>query len=136
MSAALKQTVNNLLGVHKPSNSGPAAPSPEEFERIKQKYQKADQDQVFTFWESLDSTQKGALFHQVKDVDPEHINDLVKKVLEPPKAEAKSASIEPIPASVTSSVLDSKPEDLDRILDSAKRFQFHIGSIQRRAMTH
>jgi UDP-N-acetylglucosamine/UDP-N-acetylgalactosamine diphosphorylase len=113
MSAALKQTVNNLLGVHKPSNSGPAAPSPAEFEQIKQKYQKADQDQVFTFWDSLDSTQKGALFDQVKDVDPEHINDLVKKVLEPPKAEAKSASIEPIPASVTSSVLDSKTEDLE-----------------------
>jgi UDP-N-acetylglucosamine/UDP-N-acetylgalactosamine diphosphorylase len=113
MSAALQETVNNLLGVHKHAEAGPHEPSSADFQQIKQSYEKAGQDQIFTFWDTLDSAQKGALFNQIKNVDPSHINDLVKKVLQPSKAEAESApSIEPIPASVASSILDSKPDDL------------------------
>jgi UDP-N-acetylglucosamine/UDP-N-acetylgalactosamine diphosphorylase len=117
MTEALKETVQNLLGVHKHSN-GPAEPTTEQYEQTKSKYEKAGQAQVFTFWNDLNSTQKGELFAQIKKVDPDHINGLVNKVLNPAKTEDESpSSIDPIPSSVTSSILDSKPEDLKKWYD-------------------
>jgi UDP-N-acetylglucosamine/UDP-N-acetylgalactosamine diphosphorylase len=122
MTEALKETVQNLLGVHKHSANGaangPTEPTTEQFEQTKQAYEKADQGQVFTFWNDLNSTQKAELFAQLKQFDPDHITALAKKVLKPAKTEDKSASIEPIPSSVTSSVLDSEPEDLKKWYDT------------------
>ena len=115
MAAALKETVQNLFHGNS-SESGPKEPTAEELQQTKEKYEKAGQAQVFTFWDNLDTAQKGSLFAQIKNFDPAHINTLVEKVLNPAKAEsdASAPTLEPIPSSTTSSVLDSKPEDLQK----------------------
>ncbi|KAF2664119.1 nucleotide-diphospho-sugar transferase [Microthyrium microscopicum] len=119
MAAALKETVQNLLGGA--SAKGPAEPTPEDLQNTKQKYESAGQGQVFTFWDSLSSAEKGALYNQLKDIDPEHVNKLVKKVHEP-KADSEGDSIEPLPTSATSSILDSKQEDLDKWYESGLKY--------------
>jgi UDP-N-acetylglucosamine/UDP-N-acetylgalactosamine diphosphorylase len=116
MAAALKETVQNLLGSTS-SNAGPnipKEPSPDDLRNTREKYEKADQGHVFAFWDSLDSAQKGSLYAQLAAFDPDHINELVQKVLNPAKADsnAPEAELKPLPASVTSSVLDSDPADL------------------------
>jgi UDP-N-acetylglucosamine/UDP-N-acetylgalactosamine diphosphorylase len=114
MTAALKATVDKLLHANHETASTHTEPSPEELDQTKQEYKKAGQDQVFAFYDSLDSSQKGALFDQLRKFDPHHINELVNKVLHPAESDAETTSaIEPIPESRVSSVLDSKADDLE-----------------------
>jgi UDP-N-acetylglucosamine/UDP-N-acetylgalactosamine diphosphorylase len=90
---------------------GPKEPSAEEFNEVKEKYEKAGQDQVFAFWDTLDTSQRGALFAQAKTFDPSHINILVDRVLNPAKADAAPPVLEQVPASTTSSLIDGSPEE-------------------------
>jgi UDP-N-acetylglucosamine/UDP-N-acetylgalactosamine diphosphorylase len=123
MSAALKEKVQSLLGVGNSSvtNTPPAAPSSEELAQTKEKYEKAGQGQVFAFWDTLDSAQKGSLFAQLRNFDPAHINTLFEKV----NAKAEDAgptTLEPLPDSATSSVLDSEASDLQKWYDAGLEY--------------
>ena len=76
---------------------------------------------MFAFWDSLKSEEKGALYAQLKNIEPAHINELVKKVLHPAEEEGE-ARFDPIPESVTSSILDSKPEHLEKWYDAGLEY--------------
>ena len=120
MAAAIKDTVSNVLEklhLSGPANDGaapPAEPSQEELKQLKERYEKAGQEQVFAFWDHLSSADKGFLYQQLSDINPEYVNDITHRALNPPKAESEDAKpkLEQLPESATSSVYDSKPEDL------------------------
>lgn len=119
MAAAVKDTVNSLLGklgvAGAPANP-PQEPSQEELTSLREKYEKAGQGHVFTFYDEIDVAGKAVLFEQLSKFDPNYINEIANKALNPPKAESsdKPAQLDALPESSTSSVLDSKPEDLNK----------------------
>lgn len=108
MAAAVEETVSNLR-----------EPSPAEFEELKQRYEAAGQGQVFAFFNELKPIEKTQLFHQLSSFDPNRINELADKVLNPSKAAAQDAqpTLEPLPDSATASLIDSNPEDIQRWYD-------------------
>jgi UDP-N-acetylglucosamine/UDP-N-acetylgalactosamine diphosphorylase len=111
---ALKDKVNDLMHPHSShsTSTAPPEPSKEQYEELKTKYEEASQGHVFNFWKDLSSAEKGTLFVQLRDViDPARANELFKQV-NSEATQPASTDIEPIPASVISSTLDSKPEDL------------------------
>ncbi|KAL2023625.1 hypothetical protein VTK56DRAFT_1782 [Thermocarpiscus australiensis] len=92
-------------------------PTSQQLSELKHKYTLAGQGHVFTFYDSLSSTEKASLFQQLTLFDPTYINAIAAKALAPPKAENGSAaqpSLEPLPDSARASIMDSKPEDIDR----------------------
>lgn len=94
-------------------------PSADELKRLKEKYEKAGQEQVFAFYDELSTAEKAALFSQLSNFKPDYINEITEKALHPPKTEESAeATIEPLPDHATSSVLDSKPEDLEKWYNS------------------
>jgi UDP-N-acetylglucosamine/UDP-N-acetylgalactosamine diphosphorylase len=124
MAQAIKGTVHNLverLAGHHETTAAP--PSSEELKELRGKYDKAGQGQVFAFYDSLSSAEKAAIYKQLAGFDPVRINELADKALHPPKEKATAApNLEPLPASATSSVLDSKPEDLKRWYDEGLEY--------------
>lgn len=108
---AIKQT----LHVGKTSKDAPPrTPSADEVASLKDKYTKAGQEQVFTFYDTLPSDEQAALYHQLAGFDPDYINTITDKALHPPAADDKKAELEPLPESASASVLDSDPSDLDK----------------------
>lgn len=109
---AVKQALN--LG-GKAAGAPPTEPSAERLSQLKDKYAKAGQEQVFTFYDSLDTAGKAALFEQLSGFDPERINVITKKALSPPEDgdAAKEPKLEPLPESASASVLDSSAEDIE-----------------------
>jgi UDP-N-acetylglucosamine/UDP-N-acetylgalactosamine diphosphorylase len=115
MAAAVKDLVQGLLPGH--TKSAPAKePSKEQLKDLQEKYKKAGQGQVFAFYDTLDVAGKASIYQQLSGFDPARINELAEKVLNPPAVETKDSSpvLEPLPSSATSSVLDSKDEDLKK----------------------
>ncbi|KAI0870309.1 nucleotide-diphospho-sugar transferase [Hypoxylon argillaceum] len=80
---------------------------------LKAKFESAGQDHIFTFYDSLSDAEKQAFFNQVQKIDPARINKLWDLAQNPPK-EPENTVVEPLPDSATASILDSKPEDLER----------------------
>jgi UDP-N-acetylglucosamine/UDP-N-acetylgalactosamine diphosphorylase len=120
---AVKDTINTALG--KLNLGGQQAapvqePTEEQLKEVRSKYEKAGQGQVFAFYDKLSGAEKAALFEQAEKFDPSYINELAEKALHPPKTEGteEAAKLEPLPDNATSSVLDSKPEDLQNWYDS------------------
>ncbi|KAL2210427.1 UDP-N-acetylglucosamine pyrophosphorylase [Sarocladium strictum] len=91
-------------------------PSQEAVTSLKEKYEKAGQSQVFTFYDSLSTAEKASLFEQLEGFDPEHINKITERALNPPKEEGEEEDdkLEPLPDSATASILDSKAEDIEK----------------------
>lgn len=118
MASAMKDTVNTVLEkLHVPSSAVYGVPpeelNEEELRFLRLKYEKAGQGQVFTFFDELDTTEKASLFEQLSSLDPDYINEIAQKALNPRRAENEDASsLEPLPDSVTSSILNSNEEDL------------------------
>lgn len=95
-------------------------PTAEQLGELRAKYEKAEQEQVFAFYDALSSSEKGALYQQLSTIDPEHINNITQRALHPPKADddASQSGLEPLPASATASILDSKPEEIESWYES------------------
>ncbi|KAK0734214.1 nucleotide-diphospho-sugar transferase [Lasiosphaeria miniovina] len=97
-------------------------PSPEQVSELRAKYTSAGQSQVLTFYDELPAAEKATLFKQLSLFDPLYINTITAKALAPPKKEDETdddgasakPSLEPLPESATASILDSKPEDIDK----------------------
>ncbi|POR32720.1 UDP-N-acetylglucosamine pyrophosphorylase [Tolypocladium paradoxum] len=98
----------------KPPSGAPAEPSPEALAGLREQYAKAGQDHVLTFYDSLGSDEKGALFEQLSRFDPAHINDIAARALSPPEAEQTPDTLEPLPDSATASILDSGAHDIGK----------------------
>ncbi|KKK13268.1 hypothetical protein P175DRAFT_0434621 [Aspergillus ochraceoroseus IBT 24754] len=118
MAAAIKETFTNLVDKFQ-GHSEPTLrqPSAEEIQELKEKYQKAGQDQVFSFFDELSQTEKTQLFHQLTTFNPVRINELANIALNPPKAEQGPVALEPLPEVATASILDSDPNDLQKWYD-------------------
>jgi len=97
-----------------------AEPSAAQLSELKEKYTKAGQAQVFTFYDSVESSEKAALYDQLSKFDPDHINVITDRALNPPKVETtgKETGLEPLPDSATASILDSQKSDIDRWYES------------------
>lgn len=93
-------------------------PSAESLAQLKEKYTQAGQDQVFTFYDSLPSAERGALYQQLSGFDPARINEITKLALNPPKASDTPDALEPLPESATASILDSNTEDIEKWYES------------------
>jgi UDP-N-acetylglucosamine/UDP-N-acetylgalactosamine diphosphorylase len=119
---AVKQTINNAmqaLNITSGDQAPPAKePSEEQVNELKSKYAKAGQEHVFVFYDKLSTAEKAGLFEQLSDFNPDYINDITERALHPAKSENEESKIEPLPENATSSVLDSKQEDLDKWYDS------------------
>ncbi|KAI9682167.1 MAG: UDP-N-acetylglucosamine pyrophosphorylase [Caeruleum heppii] len=124
MAAAVKDTFNSVLDkLHLGSGevaAPPKEPTAEELKALQDKYKQAKQDQVFSFWDSLSSSEKGVLYEQLYSINPQHINDITEKALHPPAAsdKDKEPSLEPLPESATASLVDAKQEDVEAWYDS------------------
>ncbi|PSR94500.1 nucleotide-diphospho-sugar transferase [Coniella lustricola] len=108
---AIKQTLH--IGTST-KEAAPRTPSQDEVSTLKQKYEQAGQEQVFTFYDSLSTDEQARLYHQLAGFDPEYINTITQKALNPPADDGKKAELEPLPESATASILDSDAADLDK----------------------
>ncbi|MCJ1388545.1 UDP-N-acetylglucosamine pyrophosphorylase [Xylographa bjoerkii] len=93
----------------------PKEPDEQELKKLREKYDKAKQAQVFAFYDELDVKHKAALFGQLSSIDPDHINTIAEKALHPPKqpsGDELANVLEPLPESAVASILDSKSEDI------------------------
>jgi UDP-N-acetylglucosamine/UDP-N-acetylgalactosamine diphosphorylase len=121
---AVKNTINNALETLHLTGGEKAAPvtepSADKLKELKEKYAKAGQEQVFAFYDELSTAEKAALYEQLSGFKPDYINEITEKALHPPKSETESteSTIEPLPDHATSSILDSKAEDLEKWYNS------------------
>ncbi|KAI9807475.1 MAG: hypothetical protein M1825_005415 [Sarcosagium campestre] len=124
MAKAVKEGASHLLeklGLSSSDNDAPPSePSEADLSALKETYKKAGQEQVFAFYDSLSSAEKGQLYSQLSGIDPENINAITQKALDPPapSPEEKEPSVEPLPESATASILDSKTADIEKCYDS------------------
>lgn len=118
MAAVIKDLAQKITGSG--SDAAPREPSADEVQELRQKYAKAGQEQVFSFWDTLSSTDKATLFQQLSGLDPDYVNKITDRALNPPKTESddQAPRFDPLPTSVTSSVLDSNDADLTKWYDS------------------
>ncbi|GAB7344205.1 hypothetical protein MBLNU457_2096t1 [Dothideomycetes sp. NU457] len=116
MASMMNSVLQSLHITSKAEDAPPPVPTEEQLKELKEKYEKAGQEQVLAFWEKLSAADKGHLYAQLSQIDPEHINNITHKALNPEKAESEDAKprLEQLPDSATSSVIDSKQEDLDK----------------------
>ncbi|CAD6445504.1 b815b071-0d4d-4c72-8946-9ccc9ffd7e9c [Sclerotinia trifoliorum] len=114
--ASVQKVLDTLHIGGKAEAAPPKEPSSTELEQLKEKYTKAKQDQVFAFYDTLDIAEKAALYEQLSSFDPEYINEITDKALNPPKAQDvdEGTGLKPLPESATASILDSKAEDIEK----------------------
>ncbi|KAK7430269.1 UDP-N-acetylglucosamine pyrophosphorylase [Neonectria magnoliae] len=96
----------------------PSGPSSESLAQLKEKYAQVGQEHVFTFYDSLSSTEQATLYEQLSGFDPTHINEITKLALNPPKASEIPDTLEPLPESATASILDSDSQNIDKWYES------------------
>lgn len=119
MAATVKNTVNDLLNklslTSKDGGVPPRQPTDQELKDLKEKYAKANQEQVFTFYEELAAVEKSSLYERLSSIDPDYVNQIAHNALTPAQDSAKEGKgkLEPLPESATASILDSKSEDIE-----------------------
>ena len=114
---AVKNVLNKVLSSGGADGGVPAEPTASQLNALKEKYKKAKQDQVFAFYDGLDGPGKAALYKQLSGFDPDYINTITDRALNPPKTndDDKQAGLEPLPESATLSILDSSAEDIEKL---------------------
>lgn len=114
MAANMVNTLLEKLHLTSPDRRAPAQePGEEELKSQREKYEKANQEHVFAFYDELDTDGKASLFEQLSTFDPRRINILADKALHPPKASDQEPTIEPLPESATASLIDASEEQKD-----------------------
>ena len=94
----------------------PKEPDEHDLKELRKHYEKANQEQVFTFYDDLDVTGKASLYSQLSTINPDHINAITQGALHPTKdisGEDLGHLLKPLPESVTASILDSSSEDIE-----------------------
>lgn len=107
--------MNNLmekLHLTKSREEPAKEPDKQDLQEVREKYEKAKQEHVFHYYDDLDVAGKAKLFEQLSSIDPHHVNEIVERALKPAEKEAKP-TLEPLPDHVSSSIIDSKKEDLE-----------------------
>ena len=94
-------------------------PSDQELKELRGRYEEAGQEQVFAFYDQLNTAEKASIYERLSSIDPNRINEITKNALTPPTDEGKGETkLEPLPDSRTASILDSKPEDITQWYES------------------
>nr|POE79964.1 udp-n-acetylglucosamine pyrophosphorylase [Quercus suber] len=121
MASGIKGTVNSMLsalhlGGKKDDSEAHPPPTEQELKEIREKYEEAEQGQLFAYYDDLKPEEKGALYQQLLPIDPKHINQLAENALHPPAQEgnAEETILEPLPESATTSTIDSQEADLEK----------------------
>ena len=114
----MTSTVNKILEKLNLSSKQDAVPAKEptekELSELRERYEKASQEQVLTFYDELTIAEKASLFESLSSIDPTYINEITQKALKPQDSGKKEqAKLEPLPEEATASVLDSKTEDIE-----------------------
>ncbi|KAI7139601.1 hypothetical protein KC352_g29811, partial [Hortaea werneckii] len=106
----------HLGGKKEEDDAPPHIPTDEETKELRESYEKAGQGQVFTYWDELKPEEKGRLYSQLQPIDPEHINRVTEKALNPPpqEGEQQKPQLEQLPDSATTSTIDSKQGDIEK----------------------
>ncbi|KAL8836629.1 MAG: hypothetical protein Q9170_002852 [Blastenia crenularia] len=115
MASTFNTLLDKLHLTSKEEEGTPAKePTEDELKELQDKYTKAGQEQVFTFYDELSTVEKAGLFERLKSFDPNYINEITEKALHPPKShnEDQEVTLDPLPDTATASILDSKDEDI------------------------
>ena len=112
--------IRKKLGFGSKDEGAPATePNDQDLKELRERYEKAGQEQVFVFYEGLTIPEKASLYDRLASIDPGRINEITKKALAPPQDESNNEiKLEPLPDSATASVLDSNPEDITKWYDA------------------
>lgn len=111
---AVEKVIETVTG-SKSAGVPPREPSATALEELKKKYAQAKQDHVWSFYDSISIPERAALYDQLASFDPEYINTITQKALNPPTGQtATQPTLEPLPETATASILDSDAADLDR----------------------
>lgn len=118
----------NLKSSDKDKKAPAQEPPAEELKELREKYEKAEQDHVFSFYDELDTEGRAALFEQLQSIDPKRINELADKALKPSKSDKddkkdgeeddddkkkdQKPKVQPLPESATATLLDA---DADQV---------------------
>ncbi|KAL1302799.1 hypothetical protein AAFC00_003140 [Neodothiora populina] len=129
MAAAIKDMASGMMEkLHLTSKHTEEAalpePSADEVKELREAYTKAGQEQVFAFWDILEKTEQAALYQQLSGIDPEYVNSITDRALNPPKAESEDATpkLEPLPDTALSSIYDSASGDLSKWYDAGLQY--------------
>ncbi|KAH8596673.1 putative UDP-N-acetylglucosamine pyrophosphorylase [Bisporella sp. PMI_857] len=115
----VKKALNTLhIGSGGEMAAPPKEPTKQQLEELREEYTKAQQEQVFAFYDELSVAEKAALYSQLSDINPDRINIITDRALNPPKPRDdendKVSALSPLPESATASILDSKQEDIEK----------------------
>lgn len=114
MASTFNTVMSKLSLTSKKDDEAPPPPSEEEYKQLKDVYEKAEQEHVLDFWDKLKPEEKGTLYAQLKGIDPRYVTNIATRTLRPKEEEDadKKPDLQQLPESATSSVIDSKEEDL------------------------
>jgi UDP-N-acetylglucosamine/UDP-N-acetylgalactosamine diphosphorylase len=124
LSVAMAEVLRKGLekvGLKSPEPEGipPTEPAANDLAELREKYEKAEQDHVFAFYDELDTKGKAALYEQLQGIDPRRINILADKALHPPKQDDdKQPTVEPLPSEATASLLETDEEQIKEWYDA------------------
>ena len=89
-------------------------PTEKDINELRERYQKAGQEQVLAFYDELNIAEKAGLFERLSTIDPNYINEITQKALRPQESlEEEHTKLEPLPEETSASILDSKSEDIE-----------------------
>ncbi|OJA19123.1 hypothetical protein AZE42_02152 [Rhizopogon vesiculosus] len=75
-------------------------------DNIRDKYQSAGHDHLFTFWSSLSNLERDSLTRQLEILDVERVNRIYRKAIATEKESANPEPIEPLPVGACESVVN------------------------------
>ena len=112
MTSTINKILDKLNLTSKDEGVPPKEPTEQEFKELRERYAKANQDQVLTFYDELSAADKAGLYERLSSIDPNYINDITQKALKPQSSGKEETKLEPLPESATASILDSKKEEI------------------------
>ena len=115
MVATVNKILEKLNITSKDEGVPPKEPTDQELKDLREKYRKADQEQVFAFYDGLSVAEKADLYQQLLSINPDYVNKITQKALHPAKKpdQEEENKLEPLPESATASILDSNKEDIE-----------------------
>ena len=115
MASAMKDMMEKLNPfAAKEEGVPPKEPTEQEVIELRGRYEKAGQDQVFSFYHELNTAEKAGLYERLSSIDPNYINEITEKALHPPSSGKEGETqLEPLPESAIASILDSDPQDIE-----------------------
>ena len=113
MTSTVNKILDKLNLTSKDEGVPPKEPTEQEVNDLRERYAKAEQDQVLTFYDELSVAEKANLYERLSSIDPNYINQITKKALTPQdSSKQEDTKLEPLPETATASILDSSTDDI------------------------